>query len=309
MVEQSFWIWPMFFGVVLLLLVLDLGMFNKKDHEIGIKESLRLSLLYIGAGCAFGGWVWWYFGAVAGMEYFTGFFVEKSLSMDNVFVISLIFSALNIPRVYQHRVLFWGILGAIVMRALMIGVGAALVQRFEWILYLFGAFLLFTGAKMLFGQEKTQEIEKNRLFHFLRSHLRLTSVLHAQHFLIKQVDTQGNMRWFATPLLLALLMVEGIDLVFAIDSIPAIFAITQNPFIVYTSNIFAILGLRALYFALAAMIHRFEYLKYALALVLIFIGIKIALVNIIHIPSLISLGVTIGVLAAGIFYSLYQSRK
>jgi tellurite resistance protein TerC len=305
---HEFWIWPMFFGIVILLLVLDLGVLNKKDHEIEMAESLRLSVLYIGAGCLFGGWVWWHMGAVAGMDYFTGFFVEKSLSMDNVFVISLIFSGLHIPRIYQHRVLFWGILGAIIMRAVMIGVGAALVERFEWILYLFGIFLLFTGVKMLLSKEKEQDIEQNRMLRYLRTHLRMTPVLHEQNFLVKQPDTKGKLVWFATPLLLALLMVEVVDLIFAVDSIPAIFAITQDPFIVYTSNIFAILGLRALYFALAAMIHRFEYLKYALAVVLIFIGVKISLISVVHIPSLVSLAVTIGVLLAGIGYSLYKTR-
>jgi tellurite resistance protein TerC len=306
---HEFWVWPMFFGIVIILLVLDLGILNKKDHEIGMVESLRLSVLYIGAGCLFGAWVWWHMGALAGMDYFTGFFVEKSLSMDNVFIISLIFTSLHIPRVYQHRVLFWGILGAIIMRAVMIGVGAALVERFEWILYIFGAFLLFTGIKMLSTKEKEQNIENTRVLRYLRTHLRMTPVLHEQKFLVKQPDTQGKGVWFATPLLLALLMVEVVDLIFAVDSIPAIFAITQDPFIVYTSNIFAILGLRALYFALAAMIHRFDYLKYALAVVLIFIGAKISLISVVHIPSLTSLAVTIGVLLAGIGYSLYKTQK
>jgi tellurite resistance protein TerC len=301
------WIWTLFFGVVLLLLILDLGILNKKSHEINMAESLRLSVLYIGVGCLFGIWVWWYKGPVAGMDYFTGFFVEKSLSMDNVFVISMIFSALQIPRFYQHRVLFWGILGAIMMRAIMIGIGATLITHFAWILYVFGAFLLFTGIKMLFNQEE-YDFEKSRVLSFLRTRLRLTATLQDAHFLVKLPDSKNRLVWYATPLLLALVMIEAVDLVFAVDSIPAIFAITQDPFIVYTSNIFAILGLRALYFALAAMMHRFHYLKYALALVLIFIGIKISLTHLWPIPSLISLFITISTLTAGVLYSLYRTR-
>lgn len=308
MAGHELWIWPMFFCIVLFLLIFDLGVLNKKDHEIGVRESISLSALYIGAGCLFGGWVWWHMGPVAGMDYFTGFFVEKSLSLDNVFVISLIFGSLGIPRLYQHRVLFWGILGAIIMRAVMIGLGAALVQQFDWILYIFGAFLLLTGIKMLWQKDSEPHIENNRILRYVRTHLRMTPDLYAQHFLVKLPNKAGKQVWFATPLLLALLMVETADLIFAVDSIPAVFAITQDTFVIYTSNIFAILGLRALYFALAAMIHRFDYLKYALAVVLIFIGVKICLVEIYHIPSLVSLAVTVSLLALGILYSLYKTR-
>ncbi|WP_148716572.1 TerC family protein [Chitinolyticbacter meiyuanensis] len=303
------WIWGVFAVVVIALLAFDLGVLHKDDREIGVKESLKLSAFYIAAGLAFGGFVWWQKGAGAGMDYYTGFLVEKSLSMDNVFVISLIFTSLAVPREYQHRVLFWGILGAIIMRAIMIGLGAALVHEFSWILLVFGAFLLFTGVKMLFSKDEETDIEQNRVFRYLKSHLKMTPKLHGHDFFVDGSKVGLAAGRYATPLFLALLMVEAADLIFAVDSIPAIFAITQDPFIVYTSNIFAILGLRALYFALAAMVHRFHYLKYALAIVLIFIGIKIALVYLqIKIPSVISLVVTFGLLAAGVLYSLYKTR-
>jgi tellurite resistance protein TerC len=246
------------------------------------------------------------------MDYFTGFLVEKSLSMDNVFVISLIFTYFAIPRLYQHRVLFWGILGAIVMRGVMIGLGAALIHQFSWIMYIFGAFLVITGVKMLFMHDDETDVASNPLLKWLKSHFRFTEKLHGNHFFVKEADRKdpSKMVWWATPLFLALIMVELTDLVFAVDSVPAIFAITTDTFIVFTSNIFAILGLRALYFALAAMVHRFHYLKYALAVVLVFIGVKIFLVNFaIKIPSPVSLGVTFGLLAAGVAYSLWKTRN
>lgn len=259
----------------------------------------------------FGIWVWWFMGAQSGTEYFTGFLIEKSLSMDNVFVIALIFGYFAIPRQYQHRVLFWGILGVIVLRALMIGLGAALIANFSWVLYLFGAFLVFTGIKMWAVADHMPDIDNNPVLRWLRRHLRITPALHGKAFFVQQPDpvTGKPLRW-ATPLFLALCMVEVIDLVFAVDSVPAIFAITSDPFIVYTSNIFAILGLRALYFALAAMIHRFKYLKYALAAVLVFIGLKIFSVGLIgKTPPAISLGVTFGLIAAGVAYSLWRTRS
>ncbi|KAF0811782.1 Inner membrane protein alx [Andreprevotia sp. IGB-42] len=303
------WTWGVFAAVVLVLLVFDLGVLHKDSHEIGIKESLKLSAFYISAGLLFGAYVWWLKGPQAGLDYYTGFLVEKSLSMDNVFVISLIFTSLAIPREYQHRVLFWGILGAIVMRAIMIGIGAALVHEFSWILLIFGAFLLFTGVKMLFAKDEETDIKQTRMYLYLKRHLRLTDDLHGSRFFVRGEDEGLKPGRWVTPLFLALLMVEGADLVFAVDSIPAIFAITQDPFIVYTSNIFAILGLRALYFALAAMVHRFHYLKYALAVVLIFIGVKIGLVYLeIKIPSLVSLTVTFGLLLAGVLYSLHKTK-
>jgi len=311
---QATWLWLIFIGVVVALLAFDLGVLHRDDHEIGIRESLWLSGGYISVATLFGGWLWWQLGAQSGIDYFTGFIVEKSLSMDNVFVIAMIFSFFAIPRQYQHRVLFWGILGAIVLRAVMIGLGAALVTQFSWVLYIFGAFLVITGIKMLsMSEDNAPDLANNALVRWLQRHLRVTPTLHGNTFFVRaphptEGDKKGAVLW-ATPLFLALCMVEMADLIFAVDSVPAIFAITTDPFIVYTSNIFAILGLRALYFALAAMVHRFVYLKYALALVLVFIGGKIFLVNLVgKIPSLVSLGVTLGLIAGGVLVSLWKTR-
>ncbi|WP_207885507.1 TerC family protein [Pseudomonas sp. 30_B] len=305
------WFWLAFLAIVILLLVLDLGVLQRDHHEIGVRESLMLSAGYFACGLAFGGWVWFEFGATRAVEYYTGFLVEQSLSMDNVFVMAMIFGFFGIPRRYQHQVLFWGILGAIVMRALMIGLGAALVKEFEWIMYVFGAFLLFSGVKMLFSKHDDEpDLANNPVLRFLRKHIRMTDTIHEHHFFVKMPDASGKLVRFATPLFLALVLIELADLVFAVDSVPAIFAITQDPFIVYTSNIFAILGLRALYFSLAAMIHRFVYLKYALALVLVFIGTKIFLHGFIgKVPAALSLGVTFGLLAGGILLSLIKTRN
>jgi tellurite resistance protein TerC len=305
------WIWLVFVTVVVGLLAFDLGVLHKDDRAIGVGESLLLSTGYIGAAVAFGAWLWWMKGATSGMEYFTGFMIEKSLSMDNVFVIALIFTYFAIPPQYQHRVLFWGILGVIVLRAIMIGLGATLVSQFSWILYLFGGFLVVTGIKMWIIADHMPDIANNPLLKFLRRKLNVTQELHGNAFFVRQSEPgTGRMVRFATPLFLALCLVEAIDLVFAVDSVPAIFAITTDPFIVYTSNIFAILGLRALYFALAAMIHRFKYLKYALALVLVFIGTKIFLVGIIgKIPASVSLSVTFGLIAGGVLVSLWKTRQ
>jgi tellurite resistance protein TerC len=306
------WLWLSFLTIVLLLLVFDLGVLQRKHHEIGIKESLLMSAGYVSFGLAFGGWIWYEFGATRALEYYTGYLVEQSLSMDNVFVMALIFGFFQIPRKYQHEVLFWGVLGAIIMRAIMIGIGAALVQRFDWILYVFGAFLLISGIKMLFSKHDAQpDLDKNPMLRFLRKHVRVTDQLHDDRFIVRQEQPgSGKSLIYATPLLLALILIELADLVFAVDSVPAIFSITQEPFIVYTSNICAILGLRALYFALAAMISRFAYLKYALALVLIFIGAKIFMHSFVGpIPAPLSLGVTFGLLVGGIVLSLLKTRK
>ncbi|MDQ8021555.1 MAG: TerC family protein [Moraxellaceae bacterium] len=304
------WIWLCFIGIVISLLAFDLGVLHKDEREIGVRESLLLSAGYISAALLFGAWIWWYLGAQSGMDYYTGFMIEKSLSMDNVFVIALIFSFFAIPRQYQHRALFWGILGVIVLRALMIGLGASLVSQFSWILYLFGAFLVFTGIKMWVIADHVPDIADNPLLKFLKRRMRVTEGLRGSAFWVRENDpATGKVERYATPLLLALILVECVDLVFAVDSVPAIFAITTDPFIVYTSNIFAILGLRALYFALAAMIHRFKYLKYALALVLVFIGSKIFLVGIIgKIPAVVSLSVTFGLIAGGVLVSLWKTR-
>jgi len=308
---KALWIWLLFVGIVTALLAFDLGVLHKDDHEIGVRESLLLSSGYITVALSFGAWVWWYLGAPSGIAYLTGFMIEKSLSMDNVFVIALIFGFFAIPRQYQHRVLFWGILGVIVLRAIMIGLGATLVNHFSWVLYLFGAILVVTGVKMWILADHVPDIANNPLLKFLRKHLRVTDTLHGNAFWVRQTDPQTGrvLRW-ATPLFLALVLIEFVDLVFAVDSVPAIFAITTDPFLVYTSNIFAILGLRALYFALAAMIHRFKYLKYALALVLVFIGTKIFLVGFIgKFPPAISLTVTFGLIAGGVLVSLWKTRS
>jgi tellurite resistance protein TerC len=304
------WVWLVFISVVVTLLAFDLGVLHKDDHEIGVGESLLLSSGYISVALMFGAWVWWFLGAQSGMAYYTGFLIEKSLSMDNVFVIALIFTFFAIPRQYQHRVLFWGILGVIVLRALMIGLGATLVSEFSWVLYLFGAFLVLTGIKMWRMVYHVPDIASNPLLKFLKKHMRVTDRLQGNAFWVRQADpATGKRVRSATPLFLALVMIEFADLVFAVDSVPAIFAITTDPFIVYTSNIFAILGLRALYFALAAMIHRFKYLKYALALVLVFIGTKIFLVGFIgKFPPVISLGVTFGLIAGGVLVSMWKTR-
>lgn len=304
------WLWLVFISIVISLLVFDLGVLHREHREIGVRESLLLSAGYITASLLFGLWVWQVKGSDAGMDFYTGFLIEKSLSMDNVFLMAMIFSFLSIPRKYQHEVLFWGILGVIVLRAIMIGLGAALIAEFSWILYVFGIFLLLTGAKMLFSKiDDHPDLSENLLVKFLRKHMRVTDRLHEGRFFVRQADASGKSVLWVTPLFLALVLIECADLVFAVDSVPAIFAITQDPFIVYTSNIFAILGLRALYFALAAMIHRFAYLKYALALVLVFIGGKIFLVGIIgKIAPVISLSVTLALLLGGVLLSLWKTR-
>ncbi|MBM7061942.1 TerC family protein [Pseudomonas sp. UL073] len=307
---KATWLWLVFLAIIIALLVLDLGVLHRDQHEIEMRESLLLYSGYFAVGVAFGGWVWYELGAHSAMEFYTGFLIEQSLSMDNVFVMAMILGFFGIPRRYQHRVLFWGILGVIILRAIMIGLGTALVKEFDWILYVFGAFLLFTGVKMLFAKEEAHpDLAQNPVLRFLRKHLRITDELHGAHFFVRRADASGKLLLYGTPLFLALVLIELADLVFAVDSVPAVFAITQDPYIVYTSNIFAILGLRALYFALAALIHRFVYLKYALALVLIFIGGKIFLHGIIgKIPPLLSLGVTFGLLAGGVLLSLLKTR-
>ncbi|MGA4446134.1 TerC family protein [Pseudomonas indoloxydans] len=306
------WFWLAFLVLIITLLVLDLGVLHRDQHEIEMRESLLLYSGYFSVGVAFGGWIWWQLGGTKAMEYYTGFLVEQSLSMDNVFVMAMILGYFNIPRKYQHRVLFWGILGVIVLRAIMIGLGTALVQQFDWILYLFGAFLLFSGIKMLRSggdEESHPDLAQNPVIRFVRKHIRVTDELHEGKFLVRLKDqVSGKPLLYATPLLLALVLIELADLVFAVDSVPAVLAISQDPFIVYTSNIFAILGLRALYFALAALMHRFIYLKYALALVLMYIGGKIFLHDLIKVPALLSLGVTLGLLAGGVILSLLNTR-
>lgn len=306
------WMWLAFISIVIALLVFDLGVLHKDAKEIEVRESLILSAGYIGLGLLFGVWVWWYLGSESGMHYFTGFAVEKALAMDNVFVIAMIFAFFSVPRIYQHRVLFWGILGVIVLRAIMIGLGATIVSQFSWVLYIFAVFLILTGVKMIIFADKEYDVGNNPVLRFMKKRFNVTDQLHGERFWVKQPDPKtGKLVWFMTPLFLALVMIEIADVIFAVDSVPAIFAITTDPFIVYTSNIFAILGLRALYFALAAMVHRFHYLKLALAAVLIFIGSKIFLADLMGLekfPPAVSLAVTFGLLLAGVLYSLWKTR-
>ncbi|HRD77064.1 MAG TPA: TerC family protein [Hyphomicrobiaceae bacterium] len=305
--------WLFFLGTVSVLLIFDLGVLHKEQREIPVSESLVLSAVYIGLGIAFGAWVWWALGAASGMEYLTGFAVEKALAMDNVFVIAMIFAFFAIPSRYQHRVLFWGILGVIILRAIMIGIGATIVSQFSWVLYVFALFLIATGVKMLIVSGHGPSVEDNHVLRFMRRRFNVTDQLHGEKFFVTAIDpASGKSARFMTPLFLALVLIEVADLIFAVDSVPAIFAITTDPFIVYTSNIFAILGLRALYFALAAMVHRFQHLKYALALVLIFIGSKIFIADLLGIekfPPVVALVVTFGILAAGVLFSMIKTRS
>jgi len=256
--------WFIFIFVVLFLLVLDLGFFHKKDKKICFRESLKMSIFYISIGITFGLWIWYMSDLESFAEYITGFLVEKSLALDNIFLISVIFLTFSIPEKYQHRVLFWGILGVIVLRAIMIGAGAQILNKFDWILYIFGAFMVFTGVKMLFVSHKKIDISENIILKLLRKYFNITDKLHNQKFYIYQTDSKTQKKkLFVTPLFVSLIMIEFTDLIFAVDSIPAIFAITQDVYIVYTSNIFAILGLRSLYFVLVSIIDKFYYLKYS----------------------------------------------
>lgn len=309
---KPIWMWLVFISIVIALLVIDLGLIHRKSKIIGISESLWMSAFYILIAVLFGAWVWYSLGSQSATEYITGFLVEKTLAMDNVFIISLIFTYFAVPAAYQHRVLFWGILGVIVLRAIMIGLGATLVAEFSWVLYIFAVLLVATGVKMLVIGDKLPDIENNPVLKLMRRTMRITPSLHAEKFVVRQPHpVTGRMVLWATPLFVALVMVEIVDLIFAIDSVPAIFAITTDPFVVYTSNIFAILGLRALYFALAAVIDRFAYLKHALALVLIFIGSKIFIADLAGLdkfPASISLTVTLSLIGGGVLYSLYKTR-
>jgi len=307
------WFWLAFAALVLALTAFDLGVLNKQNRAMGIGESLRLTAFYIAIAMAFGAWVWIQKGPDLGMKFYTGFFIEKALSIDNVFVISLVFSFFAIPARYQYRALLWGILAVIVLRGGMIAAGAALVEQAYWVLYIFAAFLIFTGIKMFFAGDQEPDLAANPVVRWISSHLRVTRQLHGQHFWVKETDAKtGRLVTAVTPLFVALVVINLADLVFAVDSVPAIFAITTDTFIVYTSNIMAILGLRALYFALSAMIHRFEYLKYALAAVLVFIGAKIFVSDFMlggaKFPPLLSLAVTFALIGAGVGYSLWKTR-
>jgi tellurite resistance protein TerC len=311
--SQPVWMWLSFLGVVLALLVFDLGVMHRKEHEVQMKESLLFSAFYISIGLLFGGWIWYELGDVKAAEYFTGFVVEKTMSIDNIFVMAMLFSFFRIPRLYQHRVLFWGILGAILLRGIMIGVGGALVSQYEWLLDVFAIFLIFTGVKMLFSHEKPgEDIAHNPVLVFIQKNFRVTEKLHGHDFFVRAPSRKHgkNVIWL-TPLFLCLVMIEFGDVLFAIDSVPAIFIITKDPLIVFTSNIFAILGLRSLYFVLAAIINRFHYLKYALSVLLIFIGSKTFIAKYMgweKFPIDWSLFITFAILGSGVGYSLWKTQ-
>jgi len=310
--ETSLWHWAIFSAIVLMLLAFDLGVLNRKDGTISLKRSLWLSAGYIGVALVFAAWVSWQLGADSGMAFLTGYAIEKTLALDNIFLISTVFSLLAVPREYQHRVLFWGILGVLILRAILIGLGAALVTSFHWVLYGFGVVLVLTGSGMFVRRGGSNRLPQT-ILHWLQRYLPVTDGFHGKRFFIRgPVPGQGPdapKRLWATPLLLALVLIELLDLLFAVDSVPAVFAITQDPFIVYTSNIFAVLGLRALYFSLADLTERFHYLRYALAAVLVFVGGKILATDVIGtMPAWASLSITVGLLAGGVLYSLYRTR-
>jgi len=287
------------------MLALDLGVFHRRAHEIKVKEALRWTFVWIGLALAFNLGIYFWFGSECALEFLTGYLIEKALSVDNLFVFLVIFSYFAVPPALQHRVLLWGILGALVMRALFIVLGAALLQTFHWVIFLFGGFLLLTGIKLLFQREDSVHPEKNPVLRLVKRVIPTVSDYHGTHFFVRESG-----RLLATPLLLVLVVVEATDIVFAVDSIPAIFAVTDDPFIVYTSNVFAILGLRALYFALAAALGRFHYLKFGLGLVLAFVGIKMLITDFYKIPIVISLAVVVGLLGTSMLASwLWPPRR
>src|SRR5215467_4239422 len=296
--------WIAFILFILVAIALDLGVFHRKAHKISIKESLVWSLVWVTLAIAFGLWILHGYGRQPALEFFTGYIIEKSLSVDNLFVFLVIFRVFAVKEEYQHSVLAYGIVGALLMRGIMIGAGAALVQRFDWIMYLFGAFIIYAGLHMLLAREAESHPENNFLVRYVSKHIRLTRDYREDRFFVRE-----NGKWFATPLFLVLLVVEITDVTFAVDSIPAIFGITRDPFIVFTSNVFAILGLRALYFLLAGVLDKFAYLKIALALVLIFIGGKMIAERWVHISVGVSLGVVMGMLAIAVIASLLVKPK
>lgn len=291
------WLWIGFNAFVLLMLALDLGVFHRKEHKVTFKEAISWSVVWVTLALIFNGWIYYDQGKDKALEFLTGYLIEKSLSVDNIFVFVLLFSFFKVPEQYRHRVLFWGVLGALLMRAGFIAAGAVLIEKFHWIIYVFGAFLVFTGYKMLKKKTEDMHPEDNPLVRWFVKKGKVTSDYHGKNFFVRI-----NGQKLATPLFLCLLSVEFTDLIFAVDSIPAIFAITKDPFIVYTSNVFAILGLRSLYFALEGIITRFPYLRYGLALILIFIGLKMLAVDIYKIPVVASLAVIAVILLTSIFW-------
>jgi tellurite resistance protein TerC len=291
-------LWIGFTLFVLAMLALDLGVFHRKAHTVRVREALVWTAVWISLALLFNLGVYVWFGAERALEFLTGYVIEKALSVDNLFVFLIVFAVFAVPAALQHRVLFWGILGALIMRAMFIVLGAALLQRFHWVIYIFGAFLVFTGIKLLVQRAGEVHPERNPLFRLFRRCVPAVHDYHGGHFTVVKADKR-----YATPLLLVLVAIEATDLVFAVDSIPAIFAVTTDPFIVYTSNIFAILGLRALYFALAGMMGQFHYLKVGLSLVLVFVGVKMLLAGIYTIPILASLGVIVALLTGAVMAS------
>ena len=328
---QPIWLWLSFLAIVGLFLWVDLGLINKRDGVISPAKSAMMWAGFASLAMLFGLYVYYVYepdavfynspdnlNQQAVVQYFTGYLLETALAFDNIFVISLIFTYFAVPREYQHRVLFWGILGAIVFRALFISAGAAVVNSWTWVLYFFAAFLIWTGWRMLGSGDQHMNLEDNRLLKFVRKHMKVTERIETHNFFVRQTDPKTNrLATFATPLFLALVMVEAADIVFAVDSVPAIFAVTRDPFIVYTSNIFAILGLRSMYFMLAAAVERFAYLKYGLSLVLVLIGVKIIwnfglskeLGWLPYLEPHWALVGTLGLIGGTILYSLYRTRK
>jgi tellurite resistance protein TerC len=301
-------LWIAFNAFVLAMLAVDLFVFHKEAHEVRAREAAAWSVVWIVLALVFGAGVYRFMGREAGLEYFTGYLIEKALSVDNIFVFVLIFSSFRVPNRYQHRVLFWGILGALVMRGAMIAAGAYLIQQFHWIIYVFGAFLVFTGIRTAMHAEHDFDSESSLPIRLIRRLMPVTNAYHGQRFFVREQGHRGS-RLMATPLFVVLALVETTDLIFAVDSIPAIFAVTQEPFIVYSSNVFAILGLRALYFLLADVIHRFHYLKAGLSTVLVFVGLKMLAIDVYKLPIGISLGVIAAVLGVSIAASWFWPRS
>lgn len=296
--------WVAFLGIIFFMLFLDLGVFHKKVHKVSIKESLTWTGVWIVLALAFNLYIYIKKGSQPGLEFLTGYIIEKSLSIDNIFVISLIFSYFKVASQHQHRVLFWGVLGALVFRIIFILAGVALIQKFTWMIYIFGGFLIFTGLKMLKETEKHIDIENNPVIKFARKHLPITHKFDGEKF----ITIQDGKKYY-TPLALVLIMIESTDIIFAVDSIPAILAVTPDPYIVFTSNVFAILGLRSLYFALNGLMEMFEYISFALSGILIFVGIKMIIGPFFHIPTSISVGIIVLMLGSSVLASIYFPKK
>lgn len=301
---HSVWEWLAFLAIIGFMLVLDLGVFHKKSHKVSIKESLAWTGVWISLAMLFNAWVYYKMGPQKGIEFFTGYIIEKALSVDNIFVISLIFTYFRVPSQYQHRVLFWGVLGALFFRIIFIYAGVALISKFNWMIYVFGVFLVYTGIKMLKDEEKHVEVEANPMIVFVKRFWKISPNFDGENFR----TTINGVKHF-TPLFLVLVMIETTDIIFAVDSIPAILAITPDPYIVFTSNVFAILGLRSLYFALNGIMEMFEYINYALSGILVFVGIKMIVAGWYHIPTIISISVILGLLVGSVVASIYFPRK